>query len=143
MSRRESIVVDVIDTLKNAEGPRFALVTRDPFDPAQLSRQQFPALYISTADETREDITQSGSAGRRQGKLEITIVGYVNGTNLDTARNDLIERVEEVLDADRTRGGIAFSTQLTKVKVNYNTVEPYSEVELTVEIDYTYVRGAS
>ena len=143
MSRRESIVVDVIDTLKNAEDPGFARVTRDPFDPAQLSRQQFPALYISAADETREDITQSGSAGRRQGKLEITIVGYVNGTNLDTARNDLIERVEEVLDADRTRGGIAFSTQLTKVKVNYNTVEPYSEVELTVEIDYTYVRGAS
>ena len=141
MSRRELIVDDVVQTLKNAEDPRFGLVTREPFDATQLSRQQFPALYISTADETREDITQTGTSGTRQSRLQIRIVGYVNGTALDTLRNDLVERVEEVLDTDRTRGGRAFSTQLIEVAVDYSLVQPYGRVELLVEVVYTYRRG--
>ena len=141
MSRRELIVADVVQTLKNAEDPRFGLVTREPFDVTQLSRQQFPALYISTADETREDITQTGTSGTRQSRLQIRIVGYVNGTTLDTLRNDLVERVEEVLDTDRTRGGQAYSTQLIEVSVDYAQVQPYGRVELLVEVVYTYRRG--
>jgi hypothetical protein len=141
MSRRELIVADVVQTLKNAEDPRFGLVTREPFDVTQLSRQQFPALYISTADEAREDITQTGTSGTRQSRLQIRIVGYVNGTTLDTLRNDLVERVEEVLDTDRTRGGQAYSTQLIEVSVDYAQVQPYGRVELLVEIVYTYRRG--
>ena len=141
MSRRELITAHVVQTLKNAEDPRFGLVTREPFDVTQLSRQQFPALYISTADETREDITQTGTSGTRQSRLQIRIVGYVNGTALDTLRNDLVERVEEVLDTDRTRGGRAFSTQLIEVAVDYSLVQPYGRVELLVEVVYTYRRG--
>jgi hypothetical protein len=141
MSRRELIVDNVVQTLKNAEDPRFGLVTREPFDVTQLSRQQFPALYISTADEAREDITQTGTSGTRQSRLQIRIVGYVNGTALDTLRNDLVERVEEVLDTDRTRGGQAYSTQLIEVAVDYSLVQPYGRVELLVEIVYTYRRG--
>lgn len=141
MSVRERIVADIVTVLRNAEDPRFALVSRDPIDAAQLSRQQFPALYIASANETREDITQTGTAGRREARLNIAIIGYVNGTNLDTARNDLIERVEEVLDADRTRSGLAYSTQLIEVRTDYTRVQPWSEVELLVEVIYTYIRG--
>ena len=82
-----------------------------------------------------------GTAGRREARLNIVIIGYVNGTNLDTARNDLIERVEEVLDVDRTRSGLAYSTQLIEVRTDYTRVQPWSEVELLVEVIYTYIRG--
>jgi len=141
MSRRELITANIVQTLKNAEDPRFGLVTREPFDVTQLSRQQFPALYIITSDEFREDITQTGSSGTRQSRLQIRIVGYVNGTNIDTLRNDLVERVEEVLDADRTRGDQAYSTQLIEVNVDYDIIQPYGRVEMLVEIVYVYRRG--
>lgn len=141
MSSRESIVANVVEALKNADDPRFAFVSREPFDVTQLSRQQFPALWISTADENRIDLTQTGTGGRREGRLQIRIIGYVNGTSLDTARNDLIERVEEVLDQDRTRGGMAYSTQLIEVAVDYNDIQPWGRVELLVEVVYTYIRG--
>lgn len=141
MSRRELITADVVETLRNAEDPRFGLVTREPFDVTQLSRQQFPALYISTADETREDISQTGSTGLRQSRLQISVIGYVSGTNIDTLRNDLVERVEEVLDTDRTRGGQARSTQLIEVAVDYDLVQPVGRVELLIEVTYTYTRG--
>lgn len=141
MSRRELITADIVRVLKNAEDPRFGLVTREPFDVTQLSRQQFPALYVSTADEQRQDITQTGTSGTRESRLQIRIVGYVNGTNIDTLRNDLVERVEEVLDADRTRGNQAYSTQLIEVAVAYDQVQPIGRVELLVEVVYTYRRG--
>lgn len=141
MSRRESIVNDIVRVLKNADDPRFGLVTREPFEVTQLSRQQFPALYVTTTDENRVDITQTGTSGTRESRLQVRIVGYVNGTAVDTLRNDLIERVEEVLDADRTRGGLAFSTQLIEVAVDATQVQPFGRVELLVEIRYTYRRG--
>lgn len=141
MSRRESIVQDIVDTLKNADDPRFGLVSREPFEVTQLSRQQFPALYITTADEQRSDITQRGTSGKRESRLQVRLIGYVTGGLVDQLRNDLIERVEEALDADRTRGGQAYSTQLIEVAVDYSVIAPLGRVELLVEVIYTYTRG--
>jgi len=143
MSRRELIVKDIVEYLKDADDPRFGLVSREPFDVTQLSRQQFPALYVSTADEQRQDLTQRGTSGRREARLQILLVGYVSGTNIDTARNDLIERVEEVLDTDRTRGGLAYSTQLIEVTVDSTVIAPIGRVELLIEVIYTYQRGVA
>jgi len=138
---REQIVIDVLEKLKNAQDPAFGLVSREPFETTQLSRQQFPALYITTADEVREDLTQNGKNGLRTSSLAIRIIGYVSGTQIDTLRNDLIERVEEILDDDRTRGGIARSTQLKEVFVDYNIISPMGRVELVIEVIYNYRRG--
>jgi len=112
MSKREDIVVDVVRALKDADDPRFGLVTREPFDPGQLSRQQFPAVYVQSADELRADITMGTTSGLRESTLELRLVAWVNGTTIDTQRNDVIERIEERLEVDRTRGGIARWTNL-------------------------------
>lgn len=141
-NKRELIVKDVIDTLKSADNPMFGLVTRKNFDPAQLSRQQFPAVYVATANETREDITQTGSTGLRQGVLDVAMVVFVNGDNIDTQRNDVIERIEEALDSDRSRNSNAHYTRITAVEVDFDTVEPYGRVDITAEITYTYTRGS-
>jgi hypothetical protein len=141
MSARELIVQDIIAALENAEDPRFGLVTRRPFDPAQLSRQQFPAVYVSTANEVRSDITQNGIGGLRESTLEVQLTAWVNGFDIDSQRNDVIERIEEVLDADRTRNGIARSTQVTDINVDFDVVEPFGLVIVVVTVQYVYQRG--
>lgn len=143
MSVRENIVKDIVKVLKDADDPRFGLVTRDPFDPAQLSRQQFPAVYVQSADEQRGDITMGTTSGLREATLELRLVGWVNGTNIDTQRNDLIERIEEALDQDRTRSGHARWTQLREVTVDFDVVEPFGRVDMVVEVYYTYTRRQS
>lgn len=143
MSRRETIVEDIVQMLRSADDPRFGLVSREPFDITQLSRQQFPAVYVSTADETRRDLTQRGRDGMREGRLQIVMMGYVAGTEIDSRRNDLIERVEEVLDFDRTRDGASYSTQLIEVRVDSSPVQAFGQVEMVIEVIYTYTRGAA
>lgn len=141
MSRRETIVQDIVQVLRSADDPRFGLVSREPFDVTQLSRQQFPAVYVSTADEARRDLTQRGKSGLREGRLAIQLVGYVQGTEIDSKRNDLIERVEEVLDFDRTRDGVAYSTQLVEIAVDSTIIQPFGRVEMLIEVIYNYQRG--
>jgi hypothetical protein len=143
MSRREQIVADIILALRDTEDPIVSFVSREPFDYTQLSRQQFPAVYVATADEQRRDLTQRGTSGLREGRLQVALTGFVNGNNIDVARNDLIERVEERLDRDRTRGGYAYSTQLTEVAVDMSIVQPYGRVDMIIEVVYTYQRGAA
>lgn len=141
MSRREAIVQDVVTALTAADDPRFGFISREPFDFTQLSRQQFPAIYLSTSDEQRQDLTQLGRGGLRQSRLQLQLVGYVQGTEIDRLRNDIIERVEEAVDLDRTRSGQAMSTQLIEVRVDYEVIAPYGRVEILLEIVYQYQRG--
>jgi len=143
MSRRETITADIVQILKAADDPRFGLVSREPFDVTQLSRQQFPAVYVTTADETRRDLTIRGKSGLREGRMEIVLTGWVNGAEVDRMRNDLIERVEEALDDDRTRDAVAYSTQVTEIAVDTNIVAPYGSVQITVEVVYNFQRGQS
>lgn len=143
MSIREQIVENVVETLENAEDPRFGLVTREHFDVDKLSRQQFPAVYVATADETREDLSYSGTASLRTSTLNLQLVGYVNGKSVDTLRNDLIERVEEALEADRTRGGIARITRLREVTVDFDQQNYIGRVDMLVEVIYTYSKGVA
>ena len=118
-------------------------MTREHFDVDKLSRQQFPAVYVATADETREDLSYSGTASLRNAVLNIQLVGYVNGKQIDTLRNDLIERVEEALEADRTRGGVARITRLREVTVDYDQQNYIGRVDMLVEVIYTYSRGVA
>jgi hypothetical protein len=141
MSPRETIVQDIVQVLRSADDPRFGLVSREPFDVTQLSRQQFPAVYVSAADEARRDLTQRGKSGLREGRLNIQLVGYVSGAEIDARRNDLIERVEEALDDDCTRDSVAYSTQLIEISVDSTVVQPVGRVEMLVEVIYTYQRG--
>jgi hypothetical protein len=145
MSVREDIVENIMVTLRNADDPRFGLVSRNHFDVQRLSRQQFPAIWVQTADELRQDESFSGSSQGmlRSSVLQVRLVGYVQGTEVDRARNDLIERVEEILEHDRTRGGLARITRLIEVTVDFDQPDHLGRVDIIIEVYYTYRRGVA
>ena len=145
MSLREDIANNIITTLQAVSSPiTFKKITREPFKAEELADPQFPSLYITTSDETREDFSLGDySAGKRSGTIDFLIVGYVKGTdtNIDTKRNELIEVVEETLDTDRTRGGYAKETKIIEVNADEGTLFPLGGVRLVVRVFYEFVRG--
>ena len=128
MSKREDIAANIITVLDAVTSPiELKKITREPFEPEQLADPQFPALYISTGDEVREDFSLGDTAaGKRSGTIDYVLVGYVKGTetNLDTKRNQLIEVIEETLDTDRTRSGNALETKIVEVSSDEGTLYP-------------------
>jgi len=142
MSVRENICADVVTTLQaisSPVAPKF--VTREPFDFEKLSNAQFPACLVQTAGEVRGDATIEGTSTLRQSELTIQIFGFVKGASIDTARNQLIEAIENGLDADRTRGGYAIDTQVTEVETDEGAIDPVGGVVVTVSVLYTFTRG--
>ena len=142
MSSRENIGKNIVDTLKTAVQPiRLAFVTRQTFDFDKLSNRQFPAVLVRTADENREDSTLGGTLGKRMSTITYDLVCFVNSKEIDTARNQIIETIEEILDVDRTRGGNAKDTQITSIEVDEGQITPIGGVILTVAVTYEYTRG--
>lgn len=145
MSIREDVAVNIVDTLKEIEAPKPVIVTREPFAITELAITQFPALLVQQTQETRETVTMGlPGSGRRIGTMTFEVRGFVRGTQLDTQRNDLIEAVEDALDADRYRGLRAsgvLDTQIVNIEIITRT-EPLAEFVMTVEVNYNYVRGS-
>ena len=83
------------------------------------------------------------SAGIRQGDITYTIRAFVRGNELDSKRNNIIEAIEEALDADRNRGKSSrqvLDTQIASIEV-IDRLPPISEVVLTVNVRYIFTRG--
>jgi hypothetical protein len=147
MSIRNSIAENIVSVLQNATDPQFVLVSRSPIDPGQLSNAQFPCVYIETLDETREDDTMGmlSSTTQRQSIMNVGVNCFVKTSPemMDITRNDVIERVEEALDADRTRGGVAWDTQLTSVDVDNDVDSSIGLVKLNIQVLYKYTTGVA
>lgn len=142
MSVRESVATNIVTTLQAATTPITPkYVTREPFEFSELSNAQFPAILVQTATETREDVTIGDDAIRREGIITYDLVGYVKSNTIDTARNQLIETIEEALDADRTRGGNALDTQIVSIETDQGAITPVGGVIVTVNVMYNFVRG--
>lgn len=140
---REQVVTNIVAVLQNMEDPTPVLVTREPFQVAELAITQFPAVLITLEREERNTITMGiPGAGRRQGEITVAIVGYVRGTELDRKRNDLIERIEEALDSDRYRNLIVqgvTDSQVTVIEIAERQA-PLAEIRLTFVVKYNYIR---
>ena len=147
MSLREDIAANIITTLDAVTSPiELKKITREPFKPEELADPQFPALYITTGDELREDFALGDTAaGKRSGTIDYVLIGYVKGsdTNLDTKRNQLIEVIEETLDTDRTRGGNAKETKIVEVSSDEGTLYPLGGIRIVVRVFYEFVRGTA
>lgn len=142
MSVRESVASDIVTTLQAATTPVTPkYVTREPFEFNELSNAQFPAILVQTASETREDVTIGDNAIRREGVITYDLVGYVKSTTIDTARNQLVETIEEALDVDRTRNGNALDTQIVSIETDEGAIAPIGGVIVTVNVMYNFVRG--
>jgi len=147
MSKRESIAGDIITKLDAVSSPiELKLIKREPFEPEELSNAQFPSAYVQTGDETREMLSLGDvGTGKRQGTIDFLIVGFVKGTtaNIDTLRNQLIEVIEETLDADITRNGNALNTQVIEANTDEGVLFPYGGVRIVVRVLYEFVRGTA
>lgn len=142
MSIRESVAGNIISTLQAATTPvKPKYVTREPFDFNELSNAQYPAILVQTTTESREDITIGDNQIRREGIISYQLIGYVKSTAIDTARNALIETIEEALDVDRTRNGFALDTQIVSVETDEGAIAPIGGVIVTVNVMYNFVRG--
>jgi len=144
MSKRESIANNIVSTLQGATtpvAPKF--VTREPFDFNELSNAQFPAIFLQTTSEDRVDATIGDSRITREGTITYQVIGYVKATTIDTARNNLIETIEEALDADRTRNGNALDTQIVSIETDQGAIAPVGGIIVTVQVMYNFTRGAT
>jgi hypothetical protein len=144
MSIREQVAKNIVDVLKTLEYPALALITREPFVVQELAITQFPAVLVQVQTEERETITMGATGvGRRMGTINYTLRGYVRGTELDRRRNELIEGIEEQLDAKRFRGvdGVTDS-QITLIEI-VERQPPLAEVTVTFQVKYNYLRAAS
>lgn len=139
MSIREDIAKNIVTTLKEIVDLKPVLVTREPFDVEKIAVTQFPAILIETTEELRN--TETMSAGIRKGVITYTVRGFVRGTELDSKRNDLIEAIEEALDADRKRGTVGVhDTQIVRIEVA-DRLPPLAEVVISIEVKYVFNRG--
>ena len=144
MSIREQVAKNIVDVLQSLEYPALALVTREPFQAQELAITQFPAVHVQVDTEERETITMGATGvGRRQGTITYILRGYVRGTELDRRRNELIEGIEEQLDAKRFRDvdGVTDS-QITLIEI-VERQPPLAEVTVTFQVKYNYLRAAS
>lgn len=144
MSVREKIADNIVDTLRDVvPNNDVSYVTREPFDFSKLSNAQYPAILVRSAGESREDSSIGGSITQRMGTINYDLICYVKGAVIDTARNKIIEVVEEALDVDRYRGNNALDTQVINVEVDEGSIDPIGGVIITVRVVYQYTRGTN
>ena len=144
MSVRENIANNIVTTLQAITSPvAVKYVTREPFAFDKLSNAQFPAILVRSAGENREDSSLGGSITQRMATIDYELVCFVKGSVIDTARNNIIEAVEEGLDVDRLRGANALDTQITNIEIDQGSIDPIGGVIITVRIVYQYTRGTT
>ena len=143
MSARELIAEDIREQLINMSEPAPGTVTREFFDFEKLAITQYPAILIVTGNEERTTVSMS----ERQGILQIELRCFVRGNELDTKRNELIERVEQTLEGSKGRNLTVDKDATHYVETRVTNVEviernpPIGQVIITVEVEYMYKRG--
>ena len=142
MSIREDIAFNLVQTLQDIKQPvDIKYVTREPFDFEKLSNAQYPAILVRSTDEDREDDTVGGSLSHRMATINYQLICFVKSSQIDTARNDIIEAIEEGLDVDRTRGSVALDTQIVSIETDEGSIAPVGGVIITLRVLYKYQRG--
>ena len=147
MSKREDIAKNIVDVLTDMVPPKPVLVTREPLDVLKLAITQFPAVVVQMGNEIRED---DAMGGIRRGTVDVSIRGFVRAdgregsiTTVDQKRNEMIERIEETLNTDRTREltGAAAITKVSSIEVIERT-PPLGEFNMIAQVSYTFTKGA-
>jgi len=134
-SYRENIAKNIVSELRELKSVRF--VTRDVFDPSELSDAQVPAVLVLSGSERKSDITRAS----RQGTIEFILTGFVKGKYLDTARNKLLDDIETKLYEDTKRNGYATDTVVTEVNTDEGATFPLGAVQIIVQVEYIHPKG--
>ena len=144
-SLREQIVINTATILSQRADPGFVLVTREPFDVAELAITQFPSILISFNSETRETVSMGAPAvGRRAGEITLDLRVFLRGNELDKKRNSAIAAVEDALESDRyldLRSSGVLDSQITVIETQ-DRQPPLAEVLISFVVSYNYIRGS-
>jgi hypothetical protein len=135
-SYRENIAKNIVSELRELKSVRF--VTRDVFEPNELSDAQVPAILVLSGSERKTDITMGYE---RQGIIEFILTGFVKGKYLDTARNKLLDDIETKLYEDTKRNGYATDTVVTEVNTDEGATFPLGAVQIIVQVEYIHPKG--
>ncbi len=134
-SYRENIAKNIVSELRELKSVRF--VTREVFDPSELSDAQVPAVLVLSGNERKSDISRAS----RQGTVEFILTGFVKGKFLDTARNKLLDDIETKLYEDTKRNGFASDTVITEVNTDEGVSFPLGAVQIIVQVEYIHPKG--
>jgi hypothetical protein len=141
---RELIAQNIVDVLSDMDQPRLGRVSRELFNIEELAITQFPAVLVISTVEERDTVTMH-TAGIRAGTITYQLRGYVRGSDIDTKRNELIERIEEALDQDRSRdlgNTKVLNSQIVQIDI-VDRAQPLGEINITYEVEYIFTRGTS
>ena len=77
----------------------------------------------------------------REGTIEYILTGFVKGKYLDSARNKILDEIEEKLYEDVSRGGYAIDTLVTEVNTDEGVLFPLGAIQIIVRIQYIHQFG--
>ena len=135
-SYRENIAKDIQSSVKSIKAVKY--VSRDVFEADELSDAQFPAVLVQTGSELKSDISMGY---QREGTVEYILTGFVKGKYLDTARNTLLDQIEEKLYEDVSRGGYAIDTLVTEINTDEGVIFPLGAIQVIVRVRYVHQKG--
>lgn len=145
MSRRKSIADALVEKLKLIDGSTgyqsnvFGNVFPKLIFWDQCS--DFPSIFVVTGQETREYLPSSFVWGY----LNISLKVYVRGENPQLLLEDLLEDVENVIDANRqltydTANGLATTEiDITSIITDEGLLDPYGVGEINLLIRYQVI----
>ena len=119
---RENIVSEFVSTLKSMNTIKLGVVQRDPIIVSELPKTAFPAVYVETVSEDRENLTM-GATRTRRSMMEIDCVIVVGGKERDKQRNLVVDAIE---------------SQLALELVQIGESEPYASCRMIFSIEYHY-----
>tara|TARA_R110000796_G_scaffold70400_1_gene160177 strand:+ start:3600 stop:4034 length:435 start_codon:yes stop_codon:yes gene_type:complete len=135
-SYRENIAKDIAKQIKSIKSVRY--VDRDVFDPDEISDAQFPAVLIQSGSETKSDISMGYD---RKGDIEYIITAFVKGKYIDSARNKILDEIEEKLYENVSRDGYAIDTLVTEINTDEGVLYPLGAIQIIVRVEYIHQKG--
>jgi hypothetical protein len=143
MSRRNSIVVGVVNTLKTIDGTGTfkSNIYNNVYPRLEFwdTVSDFPSIYVVAGSETRE----YHPAGFAWGFLNVCIKAYTKGEFALDLLEDLLEDIETVIDG--TKGVIVYDTEknyhtdelsITSIVTDEGLLNPYGVGEVNLLVRY-------
>ena len=117
------------------------VVTNPPFGGKEKAniQENFPIKTGETAYLFLQHFIKKLKVGGRCG----VVIKNTFLSNIDTARNQLVEVVEETLDNDITRNNNAIDTQIVDVSADEGVLFPIGAVRIVVRVLYEFTRGTA
>lgn len=144
---------DLLEYLKNTLLPTvkpsagynmcFNTIERGHRNPDSLGEHQFPAIFITSTQEKRKNITHNQFMAD---PLQVILVGYVQSTksndDLDISGVQLdldkfIEDVTKVLETDRLQTGLVKWTEISDIATDEGDLYPVAGCVISVNFSYT------